>query len=122
MPLIRVLFLTFLAVPFAEVVVFMGRRIGWTVLLSVATTLAGVALVARQGPGELARCRTELSRGVLPGKEIANSVMILVAAALLLTPGFLTDTAGFCLLVPPIREALGKWALKRLGTGPITLV
>jgi UPF0716 family protein affecting phage T7 exclusion len=34
-----------------------------------------------------------------------------------LTPGFLTDTVGFSLLVPQIREALRRWAARRFSTG-----
>ncbi len=47
--------------------------------------------------------------------------MILVAGAVLLTPGFLTDAVGFALLVPQIRELVRRWFSRRYGRGPITI-
>ena len=107
----------FFLVPVAEVALFIvvGSRIGVpaTIGLVVLTALIGAALVTRQGRATLGRARREIEAGSLPARQLGHGVMILIAAALLLTPGFLTDAIGFALLVPPVREALRRWAVHR---------
>ena len=39
----------------------------------------------------------------------------MIAGALLLTPGFLTDTVGFVFLVPPWRQRVVRWFLNHKG-------
>ena len=70
-------------------------------------------LVSRQGRGAVAAVQAEFYQGRLPAAELAHAAMILVAGALLLTPGFITDIVGFSLLVPPVREAIRRWAIRR---------
>ena len=114
---IPLLFTLFLVIPVVEVVIFIlvGARIGLaaTVVLVVLTAVIGAALVSRQGRSTLRQARGELLEGRFPAVPLAHGVMILVAGALLLTPGFLTDTIGFALLVSPVRERLRRWALSR---------
>ena len=111
------LFAFFLVVPVVEVVIFIivGSRIGVTatVISVVLTALIGAALVSRQGRATLRRARDELLSGGFPAIQLAHGVMILMAGALLVTPGFLTDAIGFALLVPPVRERLRLWAMAR---------
>ena len=59
--------------------------------------------------------------GSFPGRELAHGAMILVAGALLLTPGFLTDAVGFSLLVPTIREGLRRFLARRFSDGVIVI-
>ena len=59
----------------------------------------------------------EFASGQFPGKSLAHGAMILVAGALLITPGFLTDIIGFLLLVPAVRETLRRWAVRRYTPG-----
>jgi UPF0716 protein FxsA len=54
-----------------------------------------------------------MAEGTVPTRSLAHAAMILVAGALLLTPGFLTDAVGFALLVPRVREALRTWVVRR---------
>ncbi len=58
--------------------------------------------------------QSTLAGGRFPGDELAHGAMILVAGALLITPGFLTDGVGFLLLVPPVREALRRFGARRM--------
>ena len=44
-----------------------------------------------------------------------EGILILMAGAVLLTPGLLTDLVGFLLLVPPVRRAVRSSVLRRLG-------
>lgn len=112
-----ILFLLFVIVPPIEIGLFItvGSRIGVpaTMAIVIITAMLGASLVSRQGRGELARFRMEVAAGRFPGKPLAHGAMILIAGTLLITPGFLTDTIGFLLLVPPIREGLRRWAVRR---------
>ncbi len=119
------LFVLFLVTPIVEIALFLtvGERIGLpaTLAIVVATALVGASLVSRQGRAELAALQASVLQGVVPTKELAHGAMILVAGALLLTPGFLTDGVGFSLLVPPVREMVRRWFSRRYGRGPVTI-
>ena len=105
-----VLFVAFVMVPLVEIMLFIvvGREIGLaaTLLIVVITAVIGSTLVAAQGRATWVQFQTELAQGAFPGKTAAFGAMILVAGALLLTPGFLTDFIGFSLLIPPVRQWL----------------
>lgn len=93
-----------------------GRRVGTaaTIALILATGVLGAALARHQGLGVLRDMRDELRAGRLPASSLVDAVIILVAAALLVTPGILTDTVGFLCLVPPVRRGLKAVVWKRL--------
>jgi UPF0716 protein FxsA len=115
------LFAGFVIVPVIEIVVFsfVGTRIGiWPTLgLVITTAFLGSWLVARQGRETWVRFRTEVSDGRVPTVTIVHGALILVAGALLLTPGFLTDGVGFALLIPGVRESLRRWGVSRMSSG-----
>lgn len=125
MRLTQWLFLLFVVTPIAEIGLFIvvGGRIGIlpTLIVVFVTAIIGASLVSRQGRGELARARRTIMEGSFPGRELAHGAMILVAGALLLTPGFLTDGIGFALLVPTVRERLRRFLAKRFGDGVIVI-
>ncbi len=87
------------------------------VLLVVISTV-GAVLVRREGGRAWSAFRTALSAQQPPAREVANGALIVVAGALLLTPGFVTDAVGLLLLLPPIRvlarRALLGWLAQRL--------
>ena len=97
----------FLVVPIAELIllVWIGERVGiWpTVGLIVLTALVGSWLARREGMAALRRFQARMTTGQLPGRELTDGLIILVAAALLLTPGILTDVVGLLGLLPPSR-------------------
>lgn len=105
-----ILLALFLVVPVLEIAlfVFVGGRIGLgpTLAIVVLTAVIGSWLVAHQGSRTWLEFQTQLARGELPAAPLAHGAMILVAGALLLTPGFLTDLVGFALLVPAVRETI----------------
>ena len=111
------LFLLFLVLPIAELAVILqvGQLIGpwYTILLLLAVSAAGAWLVKREGLGVVRRFRRQLDAGALPGKELADGVLILFAGALLLTPGFITDCFGLLLLLPPVRAVIRASVLRR---------
>lgn len=109
------LFLAFLAVPLIEIALFVqvGGWIGlWpTLAIVILTAVAGSLLVRSQGARALADLRRALDTLGDPTLPLAEGATILFAGALLLTPGFFTDTVGLALLLPPVRRA----ALRALG-------
>ncbi len=122
-PMVGVLALVFLVVPLAElyVIIQVGQAFGAlnTIALLVVVGAAGAWLAKREGVSVWRRFQRQVQSGAVPGKEIADGVMILFAAALLMTPGFLTDLLGIALLMPPVRAVvrgiLMKQAARRAG-------
>lgn len=105
-------------VPLAEIFLFLylGDLVGNYLILAVAamTGLVGVLIALRQIRGTLASLKSTIRKGQYPGKEFVDLAGILVGSIFLLTPGFITDFFGFLLLVPPIREALGRMIVRRM--------
>lgn len=104
------LFLLFLTVPLIELFLFLliGQKIGIlpTFAIILLTGVLGAALARSQGLRTIAQYRESIARGRLPHEAILDGLLILVAGALLLTPGFLTDTIGFLLLAPAVRRVV----------------
>lgn len=100
----------FILVPLAELLIFvqLGQHIGLgaTIWIIILTAILGAALARAQGRQALTRFQQALSSGTLPHQEALDGIMILLASAVLLTPGFLTDTVGFALLLPPVRAVV----------------
>ena len=112
------LLLLFIIVPLLEIMLLatLGARIGFPATLGiiVVTAILGASLARAQGLRTLQRLREALARGRLPHAEVMDGLMILIAGAVLLTPGFLTDAAGFLLLVPPVRARVRQSLEKAL--------
>lgn len=112
------LFVAFLLVPLIEIGLFIqiGGVIGlWPTLgIVVLTAIIGTWLVRSQGLAAMNNLRGSFSRLEDPSEPLAHGAMILLAGALLLTPGFFTDAVGFALLAPPLRLALIAYLRKRV--------
>jgi UPF0716 protein FxsA len=97
----------FLVVPIAELYVILQVSHGIGVLntigLLILVSLLGAWLCKREGIGVWRRLQRTVDRGQLPHRELVDGALILLAGALLLTPGFLTDCVGILLLLPPTR-------------------
>jgi UPF0716 protein FxsA len=100
--------LTLLALPFVEIAVFIrvGELIGVvpTVALTLLSTTCGIALMRHQGLATLARARETAARNQPPVEEMLDGLCILLAGALLIVPGFVTDAFGLLLFAPPVRR------------------
>jgi UPF0716 protein FxsA len=111
------LLILFIAVPVVELVLLIeiGQRVGTlvTVGLIIGTGIVGASLARQQGIRALARLRTDLDAGQLPAEPIVDGVLILLAAAVLITPGVLTDLVGFLCLVPACRRRLKRFLKRR---------
>ena len=85
-----------------------------TIALVMLTAVIGVALLKRQGVQTLTRGVGRLNRGEVPATEIAEGILLGIAGALLITPGFVTDAVGFTLLFPPTRQMIAAALIKRV--------
>lgn len=83
-----------------------------TLALVIVTGMIGSFLAKREGAMAWYRFQTALGEGRMPSREIQDGLMIVFAAALLLTPGLLTDLVGFTLLIPWGRELIRRYVLK----------
>jgi UPF0716 protein FxsA len=103
----------FILVPLAELaaIIVVGKTIGVlaTLLLLLGFSLAGAWLAKRQGMVAWRRFQLALAEGRVPTREVADGAMVLLAGALLLIPGFLTDVLGLLLLIPVSRALLRRW-------------
>ncbi|HEY4235018.1 MAG TPA: FxsA family protein [Lacipirellulaceae bacterium] len=109
------LFLLFTVVPLVELwlLVVLGQ---WThawvpILLILVDAALGTALIRWQGVRVVRRIQEDLAAGRMPGDALIDGALFLIAAALLIAPGILTDCVGFALLIPPLR-ALVKRGVK----------
>jgi UPF0716 protein FxsA len=116
----------FLVVPVVEIAVIIqvGHAIGAmeTVVLLILVSLLGGWLVKREGVGVFRRITTAVQTGRVPGRELADGALILLAGALLLTPGFVSDILGILLLLPPVRAVvrpvlIGALTKRAIGMG-----
>ena len=112
------LLLLFVVLPAVELTLLIeiGRRIGTleTLWVIVVTGAVGAAMARSQGLRVLSRVREEISAGQMPAASLVDGVLILVAAALLVTPGVLTDAFGFLCLVPGFRTLVKREVLRRI--------
>lgn len=111
------LVLLFVAVPAIELVLLIevGRHIGTLTTLAVIVLTGGLGalLARRQGLGVVRQVHREMAEGRVPAGSIVDGIIILIAAALLVTPGFLTDTVGFLCLVPGVRRLFKRYLWRR---------
>ena len=110
------LFVIFIGVPFAEIYVLLqvGRAIGVlnTLGLLVLVSLVGAWLAKQAGLTVLRRMQATIRAGRVPGTELVDGFLVLLAGALMITPGFLTDIVAIFLLLPPVRAGV-RQALRR---------
>lgn len=109
----------FVLVPLVEIyiIVQVGQVIGawWTILLLVADSILGAALVKHEGAAAWRNLQNAVGSYRMPARELADSALVLVGGTLLLTPGFITDVFGFFFLLPFTRP-LARRALTALIT------
>lgn len=109
----------FILVPILEIylIITVGGHIGppLTILLIIGTAVIGIALLRMQGLATMQRFQQQMQQGELPAVTMLEGMLLFLAGALLLTPGFFTDSIGFMLLIPPIRKAIALWGIERSG-------
>tara|TARA_B100000683_G_scaffold209013_1_gene203233 strand:+ start:69 stop:590 length:522 start_codon:yes stop_codon:yes gene_type:complete len=112
----------FFLLPLAELMILIevgGEIGGWeTIGVCLLTAMVGGSLARRQGMGVLRRMRVSMHQGQLPAEEMIDSLFIVVAGLLLMTPGFVTDSIGLVLLTPPIRALARPAVISRFARRP----
>ena len=88
--------------------------LGTTLLIVVMTGFIGAWLARAQGVMVMLQIQRDLAEGRMPAPRIIDGTMILVAGAFLITPGLITDTAGFLLLVPTVRSYIRNWLREKM--------
>lgn len=96
-----------------------GSQIGGlnTIALVLLTAMIGAVCLRHQGMSMLLEAQRKMQTGELPAQEMFGGLLLAVAGVCLITPGFITDSVGFLLLLPPVRLALGKMLLGKLQVG-----
>lgn len=123
------LVLAFVVVPLVDlyVLLLVAGRIGGleTFALVILTGIVGGALAKSQGAQTVRRLQYRASRGESPSSELADGALILVGAALLVTPGLITDAVGFALLLPfvrpHVRSVLSSYFAKKVRSGDVVV-
>ncbi len=84
-----------------------------TVALVLASGFIGATLARMQGISAWRKIHQAMASGRTPGPELVDGVMILLAGAVLITPGIITDCLGFLFLLPQFRRRFGTWAVEQ---------
>jgi len=107
---LRLLLILFVVVPLVELwlLTSLSQRIGLveTFAIVLLTGFIGAVVAKRQGLRTWWAIQQQMARGEAPGAMLIDGVMILVAGALLVTPGVLTDALGLALLIPLVRAGI----------------
>ena len=109
-------FLLFIGLPALEIflLIKIGGEIGAlnTVALIFLTAIIGMYFAKIQGIQTLKSGMVNLYQNKMPVYEMMSGASIAIAALLLITPGFFTDSIGFLLLIPFTRKIFFKLAFK----------
>ena len=112
------LFLAFTIIPIIEIylLIEIGSMFGalTAITLVILTGFLGAFLARMQGLQTLYRIQESLRKGRMPSGELLDALLIVIAGLLLLTPGFLTDSAGFLLLIPATRNSIKYWLRRQI--------
>ncbi len=112
------LFLTFTIIPILEIylMIEIGSIFGvlTPITLVIITGFLGAFLARIQGLQTFFRIQESLSEGRMPRGELLDALLIVIAGLVLLTPGFLTDSVGFLLLIPLTRNSIKYWLRRQI--------
>ena len=112
------LFLAFTIIPIIEIylLIEIGSMFGalTAITLVILTGFLGAFLARMQGLQTLYRIQESLREGRIPSGELLDALLIVIAGLVLLTPGFLTDSAGFLLLIPATRNSIKYWLRRQI--------
>lgn len=115
--------LLMIAVPLIELFLIIwvaGIIGGWeTLLLLILVGIVGGWLVKWQGISTMLRVSNAVSERRVPDKELTDGFLIMVAAILLIIPGFASDIIALFLLFPPTRALVRGPMVKGIQKGPV---
>ena len=112
------LLLAFTIIPIIEIylLIEIGSIFGalTAIILVILTGFLGAFMARMQGLQTLFRIQESLREGRMPSGELLDALVIVIAGVVLLTPGFLTDSAGFLLLIPTTRNSITSWLQRQI--------
>lgn len=112
----RLFFAALIALPLLEIAgfVIVGKAVGvlGTLGLVLLSGLVGILVLRAKGMMLPFQLRAAVERGELPGRSIADAMLVALAGVLLIVPGFVTDIVALLLLLPPVRGLIYR-ALSR---------
>lgn len=115
------LVLLFVVAPLAELYVIVqvagGIGVAETILLLLAVSFVGASLAKSQGLAVLARMQRTVAAGRVPSAELVDGALIILAGALMIAPGFISDCLAILLLFPPTRFPVRSYLLRRIRAG-----
>ena len=116
--MVRLIIYAFILIPIIEIAVFilLGDFFTFWELISIIATTAiiGIMIIKKKGLQALYRAQDQLKRNIVPIEEIYKGMFLVISAAFLLTPGFITDLFGFLLFVPTFRNIFKAIFVKSL--------
>ncbi|MDX8406054.1 MAG: FxsA family protein [Mariprofundus sp.] len=108
--MLKIFFLLFITVPLLElyVLIEVGSGIGGflTIALCLLTAALGGLIIRWQGMSTLIDAQKSMAHGEIPANHGFHGLMLALAGLMLFLPGLITDTIGFLLLVPPLRQLI----------------
>ena len=114
----RLFLIAVLALPLLEIAGFVvvGRAVGVfaTLGLVLLAGVVGILVLRAKGMALPFQLRAAVERGELPGRSIADAMLVALAGGLLIIPGFVTDIVALLLLLPPVRNLIYKALSRRL--------
>ena len=112
------LLLAFTIIPIIEIylLIEIGSIFGalTAITLVILTGFLGAFMARMQGLQTLFRIQESLREGRMPSGDLLDALLIVIAGLVLLTPGFLTDSAGFLLLIPTTRNSIISWLQRQI--------
>ncbi len=121
--MLQSLLILFILVPILEIylLISVGSVIGAgsTIFLVLLTAVIGTLLLRHQGLYTMTKAQQQIAAGEMPTQAMFEGILLLLSGALLLTPGFFTDSLGLLLLIPAVRQALMAGLLRRVVSGAV---
>ncbi|MGJ8679194.1 FxsA family protein [Paraglaciecola sp.] len=117
------LFILFAVLPIVEIAILInvGEQIGgwYTLAIVILTAFFGAKLVKQEGLSTLTQAQQKMQSGQMPGQEMAEGLLLVIAGVLLVTPGFVTDGIGFLLSLPITRPLIAKELTKHISVNTV---
>jgi UPF0716 protein FxsA len=111
------LLLVIIGLPILEIALMIkiGQQIGAfnTIVIIFFTAIVGIYCAKVEGINTIKTGMTNLYKNKIPLYEIFSGASIALAAALLILPGFISDTIGFLLIIPFTRKVIINYWLKK---------
>lgn len=106
----------FVALPLIELALLIktGQVIGFwaTMGMVMGTGLLGAYILMRQSWTTVRRMQEAVAKGQPPVAPVVDGAFLVIAGALLITPGLISDTVALLLLIPPVRRAVARWLVR----------